>query len=102
MARDVEGRRVEGEVLDQPGDLDQDGLPDLIATQTGEPQAWHMGALEPGHHTVADIGRPLTGVEYTRLYPLNDADGDGANDVAYTAYRGVYPIDVVLFSGDLP
>ncbi len=89
-------------LLDQPGDLDLDGLPDLIVTQTGESQAWHMGALAPGHHAIADVGRKLTGVEYTRLYPLGDADGDGANDVAYTTFRGAYPIDVVLFSGDLP
>jgi len=89
-------------MLDQPGDLDQDGLPDLIATRESVSQASHIGALAPGHHAVTDVGRLLTGVEYTRLYPLGDADGDGANDVAYTVFRGAYPIDVVLFSGDLP
>ena len=90
------------DVLNQPGDLDQDGHPDPMVHGV-EDDAWFIGSIEPGHHAVEDIGHQVLS---RRVWPLDralgDVDGDGADDAVYRAYRGTYPMPLVLLSGDPP
>ena len=91
--------------IDQPGDLSQNGTADLMVHSGGGYTGWYLDALDGGHHWVADVARPVDGIEFNRLFALGDADGDGAEDAAYVirpSRSGDNYLQTVVFSGDLP
>ncbi len=96
---------ADGLHVDQPGDLNQNGTPDLMVHHGGGHAGWYLDALDGGHHWVADVARPVDGIESSRLFALGDADGDGAEDAAYVirpSRSGENFFQTVVFSGDLP
>ncbi len=72
------------------GDVDGDGLPDVLAGAHGEDdgtgRAWLISGTTTGYHSVADVGVSISGtgepgnVGY-QVEAVGDTDGDGVSDV---------------------
>ncbi|MFH1467885.1 MAG: integrin alpha [Pseudomonadota bacterium] len=91
------------------GDVDGDGVPDLLAGakyEEGGGAAWLISGTTRGYHTVSDVGVAVRGSEdyptvgYA-LAALGDTDGDGLDDFLVGTSSAIESPGVALVRGPL-